>query len=168
MREPITAYIGLGSNLGDRADALKRAVRAIAEREGVRVTRRSAVYETEPVGPPQPPFLNAAIEVETTLAPHELLEACLSVETAIGRTRPPGGDRHGPRVIDLDILLYGSDIVAEPDLVVPHPALHKRAFALAPLCDLAADLRHPALGRPLGDLLDEVGLAGVQPTEERL
>jgi 2-amino-4-hydroxy-6-hydroxymethyldihydropteridine diphosphokinase len=168
VREPITAYIGLGSNLGDRAGALRTAVGALAERNGIRVIRRSAVYETQPVGPPQPPFLNAAVEVQTSLSARELLAACLAVEAELGRLRDPVAPEDGPRTIDLDILLYGDDIVAEPDLIVPHPELHTRAFAMVPLVEMAGDLPHPALGRPLRELLAEVGTSGVVRTEEPL
>ncbi|HJZ85282.1 MAG TPA: 2-amino-4-hydroxy-6-hydroxymethyldihydropteridine diphosphokinase [Polyangia bacterium] len=168
MREQITAYIGLGGNLGDRADALRRAVRALAQRDGIKVTKRSALYETEPVGPPQPRFLNAAVEVETTLAPRELLVACLDIEEAVGRARRAGTPKDSPRVIDLDILLYGDEVVADPDLIVPHPHLHTRAFALAPLVDIAGQVMHPALGRKLSDLLREVGWDGVSRIEDTL
>jgi 2-amino-4-hydroxy-6-hydroxymethyldihydropteridine diphosphokinase len=167
VREPITAYIGLGANLGARADTLRRAVRALEERDGIRVTRSSAVYETEPVGPPQPRFLNAAVEVKTTLGPHELLQACLAVEELLGRRRS-AETVMGPRLIDLDILLYGDEIVADPDLVVPHADLHTRAFAMAPLADIAGSVLHPALGRRISDLLAAIGSAGVTRTEELL
>ena len=168
MRETITAYIGLGANLGDRAESLRKAVRALAERDGIRVKKRSAVFETEPIGPPQPRFFNAAVEVETTLTPRELLIACQDIEASIGRLRPSHGVRHGPRVIDLDILLYGDEVLAEPDLVVPHPDLHTRAFVLAPLLDVAGNLKHPALGRHVGELLRDVGSSGVSRTEVTL
>jgi len=168
VRDPILAYIGLGGNLGDRAGTLRRAVRALAERDGVTVTKRSAVYETEPVGPAQPRFLNAAVEVSTTLAPRELLAACLDIEAGLGRARREGQPKDGPRPIDLDILLYGNEIVAEPDLIVPHPRLHVRSFALAPLSDIAASFTHPALGRSIADLLSEVGMDGVLRSGETL
>jgi 2-amino-4-hydroxy-6-hydroxymethyldihydropteridine diphosphokinase len=166
VREPITAYIGLGSNLRDRAEALRQAVRALGEEDGIRVRRRSAVYETEPLGPAQPRFLNAVVEVQTTLGPKELLETCLAIEQALGRTRP--GEPQGPRVVDLDLLLYGDEIVAERELVVPHAHLHTRGFALVPLLEVAGDVRHPAIGRRLSDLLRSVPLAGVWKTEEVL
>jgi 2-amino-4-hydroxy-6-hydroxymethyldihydropteridine diphosphokinase len=146
---------------------LRRAVRALTERGGIRVSKRSAIYETEPLGPAQPRFLNAAVEVQTELVPRELLLTTLAIETQLGRVRD-AANKSGPRVIDIDILLYGDEIVAEPDLIVPHPELHRRGFALAPLVDIAADLEHPALGRPLRELLQETGLAGVTRTEEPL
>jgi 2-amino-4-hydroxy-6-hydroxymethyldihydropteridine diphosphokinase len=167
VREPITAYVGLGSNMGPRADALRRAVRALAERDGIAVKKRSSVWETEPVGPPQPRFLNAAVEVETTLSPRELLTACLEIEAGLGRVRA-ADQPHGPRPVDLDILLYGDEIVADRDLVVPHPELHRRAFVMVPLGEIAGDVHHPALGRTLRELLLEIGPSGVERTEETL
>jgi 2-amino-4-hydroxy-6-hydroxymethyldihydropteridine diphosphokinase len=130
--------------------------------------KRSAVFETEPIGPRQPRYLNAAVEVSTTLTPRELLLACLEIEAALGRVRTPDAPKDGPRLIDLDVLLYDDEIIADPDLIVPHPELHRRAFALAPLVDIATDLKHPAVGRHLRDLLAEIGLAGITRTEETL
>jgi 2-amino-4-hydroxy-6-hydroxymethyldihydropteridine diphosphokinase len=147
---------------------MRNAVQALAENKGIRVIKRSAVYETEPVGPAQPRFLNAAVEVETSLEPRELLVFCRDIESRLGRVRREDDPKAGPRMIDLDILLYGDEIIAEPDLIVPHPSLHKRAFALAPLCDLAPDAAHPALGRKLKDLMREVGSEGIIRVEETL
>jgi 2-amino-4-hydroxy-6-hydroxymethyldihydropteridine diphosphokinase len=124
------------------------------------VLRSSRVYETEPVGPPQPDFLNAVVEVETTLSARELLKACLDIEQEMGRER---GERWGPRVIDVDLLTYGQDQIDQPDLVVPHPRMHERAFVLAPLTELEADPPLPG-GRRLATLrLAPMGLAGVRP-----
>ena len=131
-----TAYLGLGANLGDRLANLQRAVDLLAEVSGLRVARSSRVYETEPVGgPEQPEYLNAVVEVETDLAPHDLLEACLSLETRMGRVR---AEPWGPRTIDVDVLTYGDETVDEPDLVIPHPRMHERGFVLVPLAELTA------------------------------
>jgi 2-amino-4-hydroxy-6-hydroxymethyldihydropteridine diphosphokinase len=129
------AYLALGGNLGERLENLRRAV-ALLEERGARFLRSSRVYETEPVGPPQPDYLNAVIEVGTDLSPRGLLIACLSVEQALGRVR---GERWGPRVVDVDILTFGDREVDEPDLQVPHPRMHERAFVMIPLLELDAD-----------------------------
>jgi 2-amino-4-hydroxy-6-hydroxymethyldihydropteridine diphosphokinase len=144
---PVRAYLGLGSNLGDRSQNLGRAVALLGSRDGVTVVRASSVYETDPVGPPQPDYLNAVVEVDTTLPPRGLLHACLGVEDEMGRIRR---ERWGPRVIDVDLLLYDDDRVDEPDLVVPHPRMHERAFVLVPLAELAPDLVLPD-GRTVGE-----------------
>jgi 2-amino-4-hydroxy-6-hydroxymethyldihydropteridine diphosphokinase len=145
------AFVGLGANLGDRDAALRRAVELLGEHDGVDVVAVSAVRETEPVGVlDQPRFLNAACVVDTTLVPRALLDVLLEVERALGRVR--GAERYGPRTIDLDLLVYGGEVVDEPGLVVPHPRLHERRFALEPLLDLDPGLVVPGRGR-VGDLL---------------
>lgn len=145
------AYLGLGSNVGNRSGFLIRALDELDER-GVHVDARSRVYETAPVGgPSQPDFLNQVVRVETDLDPRSLLHSCLDVESALGRDR-----RHevrwGPRPIDIDLLTYESAIVNEPDLIVPHPRLAQRAFVLVPLVEIDPDLWVPGLGTPLGML----------------
>lgn len=164
----MTAYIGLGGNLGDRALALQSAVRALEQSADVRLLRRSRVYETEPVGPPQPRYLNAVVEIETRLSARALLSVCFGIEAKLGRKRVASAPKLGPRSIDLDILLYGDEVIAEPGLVIPHPELHTRAFALAPLCDLAAARKHPALGCRLDELLAKVDRSTIRPTEDAL
>lgn len=140
------AWIGLGSNQGDRAANLA-AARAELARRGVPVVAASGVYETEPVGGPrQPDYLNQVVEVETALGPRDLLGLCQEIEAAIGRDRSREA-RWGPRPIDLDILAVGEATVAEPGLVVPHPRLAERAFALVPLAEIAPDLEIPGFGR---------------------
>ena len=143
------AYLGLGSNVGDRLGNLARAVALLDEEPGVVVRRTSRVWETDPVGgPPQPDFLNAVIEVETDRSPRDLLAACHVVESALGRVRET---RWGPRTIDLDILLFDDRAVDEIDLTIPHPRMTQRAFVLLPLLDLEPDVRFPG-GRRLSEL----------------
>ncbi len=143
-------FLGLGANLGDRAAALDRALGLLGAK-GFRVRRMSSLYETEPVGgPPQGPFLNAVVEGETLLPPSELLGACLGVEREMGRVR---AERNGPRVIDVDILLYGDVVLESDELVLPHPRFHERRFVLVPLAELAPRLRHPVLRASVLELL---------------
>jgi 2-amino-4-hydroxy-6-hydroxymethyldihydropteridine diphosphokinase len=130
------AYLGLGSNLGDRAANLRRALRLLGGREGIRVVRASTVHETDPVGPAQPDYLNAVAEVDTSLPARQLLEAALAVEAEMGRIR---AERWGPRVIDIDLLMYDDERIDEPDLLVPHPHMWERPFVLVPLAELAPD-----------------------------
>ena len=145
-----TVFVGIGSNLGDREDNLRRAVELLSTEEGVELTAVSEIRETEPVGPvEQGLFLNGAVRIETDLGPQELLECLLAVEQRLGRVRE---ERWGPRTIDLDLLLYGDEVVDEPGLTVPHPRLHERRFALEPLADLAPSLEIPGRG-PISALL---------------
>ena len=128
------AYLGLGSNLGDRAAHLQFALDGLAARAGP-VAAVSAVYETEPVGgPPQPDYLNAVVVLDTVLEPRALLGVAKALEQEAGRD--PETTRWGPRPLDIDILMVGDEVVDEPDLVVPHPRIHQRAFVLAPLADV--------------------------------
>jgi 2-amino-4-hydroxy-6-hydroxymethyldihydropteridine diphosphokinase len=145
-----TVYLALGANLGDRAGAIGEAIDLLAAC-GVAVRARSPLYETEAVTPdPQPRYLNAVVRAETTRAPAALLAHCLDVERKLGRRRP-AGRMHAPREIDIDILLYGGEVIDDPpSLVVPHPRLHARPFVRIPLSDVAtAGLRHPITGEPL-------------------
>lgn len=153
-------YLGLGSNLGDKLATLGRAARELEER-GVRILRSSRVYETDPVGgPPQPEYLNAVVEVGTELEPRELLKVCLEVESEMGRV---SGERWGPRVIDIDLLTHGGREIDEPELTVPHPRMHERAFVLIPLLELDADPYLPG-GRRVSTLkLGPGALTGVRP-----
>lgn len=156
-----TAFLGLGSNVGDRLANLRGAVELLADTPGVRVVRSSRVYETDPFGgSPQPDFLNAVLEVETDLAPRALLERCLEVEVELGRVRD---ERWGPRTLDVDVLTYGEERVDEPGLTIPHPRMHERAFVLVPLTELVADPPLPG-GRRLSTLrLEPAGLLGARP-----
>jgi len=145
-------YIALGSNVGDRASMLERAIAAMNS-AGIRVMRQSSVYVTEPVGAPgQAWFLNAVVEVETSLLPLQLLHALLKIERELGRRRITP---HGPRAIDLDLLFYGPSVIRTRELEVPHPRLTERRFVLIPMAQLAPELRHPVLHKSIAQLLAE-------------
>jgi 2-amino-4-hydroxy-6-hydroxymethyldihydropteridine diphosphokinase len=142
-------YLSLGSNLGDRAANLERAISALPE-AGVRVLRRSSLYETEPVDfLAQPWFLNCVVEAETSLMPRQLLHALQGIERAFGSRKLVA---RGPRIIDLDILFYGADVIRTKKMEIPHPRMEKRLFVLAPLAELAPGLRHPVLGATIAEL----------------
>ena len=146
------AYVGLGANLGDREGTIRRAVELLGAEPGIEVVAVSALRETDPVGyADQPRFLNGAAAVETELPPRELLDRLLAVERELGRVRGDG-PRYGPRAIDLDLLLYGDQVVDLPGLAVPHPRLAGRRFALEPLHELDSGLRLPD-GRAVRELL---------------
>lgn len=133
------AFVGLGANLGDRERAIRAALEALGKEEGIEVVAVSTLRETEPVGVgPQPLFLNGAAELETTLSARELLDRLLETERRFGRRRVAG--EHGPRTLDLDLLLYGEEQIDEPGLTVPHPRLHERSFVLEPLAELDSGL----------------------------
>ena len=141
----IRAYVGFGSNMGDRERMLWSAVHMLAFNPEVEVVAVSSIRETDPVGfADQPRFLNAAVALDTELEPRALLELLMAVERELGRTRD--GPRFGPRTIDLDLLLYGDEILAEPGLTVPHPRLHERRFVLEPLAELDDELTVPERG----------------------
>ena len=151
------AYVGVGTNLGDRAAMIRAAIEQLRLEQGVEVVAVSSIRETDPVGlVEQPRFLNAAVALETELSARELLDRLLGIERRLGRTRV--GPRFGPRTIDLDLLVYGDARIDEPGLEVPHPRLHERLFALEPLADLDPDLVVPGRGR-LADMV-----AGLQST----
>jgi 2-amino-4-hydroxy-6-hydroxymethyldihydropteridine diphosphokinase len=155
------AFLGLGSNVGERLDNLREAAGRLRER-GIEVRRSSRIYETAPVGGPdgQGDFLNAVIEVDTDSDARALLDACLAVEEEMGRVR---SERWGPRVIDLDLLTFDHQTIDEPDLVVPHPRMHERMFVLAPLLELDADPMLPG-GRAVATLrLGGASISEVRP-----
>jgi 2-amino-4-hydroxy-6-hydroxymethyldihydropteridine diphosphokinase len=154
-------FLGLGSNLGDREASLERAGRLLEER-GFTRRRESSLYLTEPVGgPPQGWFINAVLEGETALTPEELLRACLDVERVLGRVRDV---RNGPRTIDIDLLLYGSQVRRGPDLELPHPRLPERRFVLVPLAEIAPEVVDPLRGQTAVELLRVC----LDPSEVRL
>ena len=144
------AYLGLGSNLGNRSENLDQACRLLDESEGISVVRVSSYRETEPVGgPEQGKFLNAAAEVQTSLTPQELLGTCQAVEAEMGRRRTV---RWGPRIIDIDLLLYDGQVIDSPTLTVPHPLMHRRSFVLEPLAEIAPGVAHPTTGKTISEL----------------
>jgi len=148
-----TVYLGLGSNLGDRLGYLRETVASLASVDDLELRTCSSVYETEPVGRrDQPPFLNAVVELQTTLDPLSLLKVCQAIELELGRTR----DSHwGPRTIDIDLLCYGEQVVDSPELRLPHPMLHLRRFVLVPFAEIAPEFVVPRHRRTVAELLGD-------------
>jgi 2-amino-4-hydroxy-6-hydroxymethyldihydropteridine diphosphokinase len=154
------AYVAVGSNLGDRWARLAQAARALRAAPGVAVLRASRVWDAAPIGPPQPRYLNAVLELETTRTPRSLLGLLREVEQAAGRTR----DVHwGARTLDLDLLLHGDLLVREPGLVVPHPGMAGRRFVLAPLAELRPEIPVPGADASVGRLLEEAPELDLSP-----
>ncbi|MEO7148986.1 MAG: 2-amino-4-hydroxy-6-hydroxymethyldihydropteridine diphosphokinase [Rhodanobacteraceae bacterium] len=152
------AYIALGSNLGDPCAQIERGFVALSTLPCTQLGARSRLYRSVPWGVvDQPEFVNAAVALDTALTPRDLLDALLAIERAAGRTRD--GARWGPRTLDLDLLLYGDQVLHAPGLEIPHPRLHERAFVLAPLAEIAPDLEVPGRGR-VAELLTNVDAAG--------
>jgi 2-amino-4-hydroxy-6-hydroxymethyldihydropteridine diphosphokinase len=158
----VAAYIGVGANIGNPAEQVRRAIDELASLPRTRLERVSSLYRTAPVGfIDQPDFVNAVAKVDTALAPRELLEALLDLENRHGRVRE---FPNGPRTLDLDILLYGDVQLREPGLIVPHARMHERAFAIVPLAEIAPDTVVPGRGR-VDDLLRSVDLSAVSKLE---
>jgi 2-amino-4-hydroxy-6-hydroxymethyldihydropteridine diphosphokinase len=150
---PHIAFLGLGSNVGDREEYIEQAIFLLSKTPGVKVMKKSANCETEPEGnTDQPQFLNAVVQIQTTLDPYKLLSMVQETENALGRERDV---EWGPRTIDLDILLYDDQIISDDKLQIPHPLLHERIFVLKPLSEIAPGAVHPALERKIIDLYEE-------------
>ena len=158
LAEMKTAYIGVGSNLGDKLDNCLKAIELVDNIEGCTVMKQSGFYRTEPVGvTSQDCYVNGVICVETGLSAQDLLRSLLSMETHMGRVRKK---RWESRVIDLDILLYEHDVINEKNLTIPHPLMHMRKFVLMPMVQLYPDLVHPVLGRTMSELFDDLAEEG--------
>lgn len=156
--EPVTAYLGLGANIGDRRRNLETALKLLSE--NVQIVKASSLYDTEPVGEiNQPLFLNMVCEVKTTQTPAELLALVKGIETKMGRKR---ARRNAPRIIDIDILFYNNQVIDTLEVVIPHPRLTERAFVLVPMSEIAPRFIHPVTGKTIEELLKMVtGKEGV-------
>ncbi len=152
-RNKHVAYVGVGSNMGNREKNIAAALNALESTRGINVTKASGLYETEPVGGPpgQDSFINAVVRVETTLTSRRLLEVCLNIEDSLGRKRSV---RWGPRTIDLDLLSFDDEIRASAKLMLPHPQMHTRRFVMEPLAEIAPDFVHPTLEQTAAEILD--------------
>ena len=156
------AAIALGSNLGDSCALVETALKTLAVTPGIVLERQSHLYRTAPVGPPQPDYINACAVVSTTINPHALLTTLLAIEQQFGRVRL---ERWGPRLLDLDLLLYDDQILDTPSLQLPHPRMHERAFVLVPLAEIAPQWIHPAMREAIGYLVQGVDSTGVELLE---
>ncbi len=155
----VIAAVALGSNLGDSPRILEAAIAYLDATPGISVKQTSHWYQTAPIGPPQPDYLNGCALVQVQLTPHQLLESLLAIENKFGRMR---WERWGPRTLDLDLLFYEDAIVATPNLQVPHPRMRERAFVLVPLAEIAPDWVDPVSGEAISQLLQQIDISGVQ------
>jgi 2-amino-4-hydroxy-6-hydroxymethyldihydropteridine diphosphokinase len=151
--------IALGSNLGDSQHILEDALKKLAQTPGITLEACSSWYQTEPVGPPQPDYLNGCALLEVQLTPQELLETLLGSEAQFGRVRQ---ERNGPRTLDLDLLLFDNLILDTPTLKLPHPRMYERAFVLVPLAEIAPDWVEPVSGKAIAQLVERVDCSGVR------
>lgn len=164
-----TAYIGLGSNLGDSLQVVLDGWEALGTISGIRLGRLSNPYRTEPVGMVSDNwFINAAGELKTTLSPEELLCQLHRIERMFGRQRAPAAESYLDRTLDLDLLLYDQAVVTDQDVIVPHPELQDRLFVLLPLSEIAADVVHPMMKKSIGDLLVALKDSGTNPSVEKI
>jgi 2-amino-4-hydroxy-6-hydroxymethyldihydropteridine diphosphokinase len=150
----IICFVGVGSNMDDPAGQSLKAFDHISTTKGVKLLLKSSLYRTEPVGSPEQDwFINAVVEIRTVLTPHQLLKALQAIEHKMGRVRE---EKWAPRLIDLDILLYGQEVIQEKDLCIPHQELHKRRFVLEPLCEIAPYVIHPVFGISIRGLINRL------------
>jgi 2-amino-4-hydroxy-6-hydroxymethyldihydropteridine diphosphokinase len=157
----VAAYIGVGSNLSDRSFMIEKAKEQLSLHPKIKFLRSASIYETEPIGgPAQGRFLNTVWEIETDLSAQELLAYLLNIEEKLGRKRT---QKNAPRVIDLDLLFFGDEVINQPNLQIPHPRLQERWFVLKPLWDLSADLVHPIFKRSVCEMLDEINASHQKP-----
>lgn len=164
--EPQIVYLSLGSNVGDREEYIEQAVFLLGKIKGLDVMKRSTNHETEAEGgADQPPFMNAALQIRTTLSPHEILDKIHEIETALGREREV---EWGPRTIDIDILMYGDQILSDDRLQIPHPLMHERLFVLLPLKEIAPRAIHPMLEKTIEDMYDEKKAEGGDKYDDEL
>jgi 2-amino-4-hydroxy-6-hydroxymethyldihydropteridine diphosphokinase len=166
MERHYVAYVAVGSNLGNKLENCRRAIAELEAMAEIRITGRSRFYQTEPVDfTAQDWFVNAAVRLETVLSPLELLDRLQNIQRQAGR--PLGGQRFGPRVLDLDLLMFDGWVLDDPRLTLPHPRMHQRRFVLQPICDIDPSLVHPILGKNVRKLLSELSEHGQQVVELR-